>query len=136
MKRSIAVVPTVCATPAGGGPRTSSSARDELGSAFTSAKEEAHEVVEDEDARRARDDGGVDRAADPRRAALRRQPEVAARERDDQAEDEALEEAVGDVAEAEEAAGDAVVEGRRIDVEERLAGVGGAEERERVGEER
>ncbi len=49
---------------------------------------------------------------------------------------DALEEAVRDVAEAEEAAREAVVEARGLDVEERLGAVGRAEERERVGVER
>ena len=55
-----------------------------------SPEDEADEVVEDEDARRAGDDRRVDAAADPRRPARGRQAEVAARERDDEAEDEAL----------------------------------------------
>ena len=86
-----------------------------LAASWSSAEEEADEVVEDEDARRARDDRGVDAAADAGRAAGGRQAEVAARERDDEAEDDALDEAVRDVAEAEQAAGEAVVEAPRLD---------------------
>ena len=82
-------------------------------------EDEADEVVEDEDAGGARDDRGVDAAAHAGSAARRRQAEVAARERDDEAEDEALDQAVRDVAEVEEPAGEAVVEARRLDLQER-----------------
>src|SRR4051794_16176343 len=95
----------------------------------SAAQREAGEVVEDEHARGARHDRRVDGASHARRAALGRKTEVAARETDDHAEDHALHEAGRDVAEAEQAGGEAVVERGRADAEERLAGVRGAEER-------
>src|SRR5450755_2679732 len=99
----MAAAPRSCTAPGGSGGEMPISCGLCPSSAVTlpscSCEEEADEVVEDEDAGGARDDRGVDRAPDAGSAALGGEAEVAARERDDEAEDEALHEAPRDVAE-------------------------------------
>src|SRR5579859_5821844 len=80
-------------------------------SVIVSSEEKAHEVVDDEDACRARDDRGVHRAADAGGAARDREAEVAARKTDHDPEDDALDEAVHHVADAQKAGHQTVVEG-------------------------
>src|SRR5678815_2646304 len=84
------------------------------------AEKERDEVVEDEDARRARDDRRVHGTTDARRAARGLQAEVAARERHDHAEDDALDEPIRDIPEAEKPARHPVKEARGLDVKQRL----------------
>src|SRR5690349_2738598 len=97
-------------------------------SCVISVHREAHEVVEDEDAGGARHDGCVDAATHSRRSPGRSKTEMAARERDDQTEGDALDEAMRDVAEREERSRHPVVERARLDLKERIAGPGRPEE--------
>src|SRR5262249_12433666 len=137
MSRSIAAAPSEPMAPSGRCSGMSDVSGVAVLVAVTSASQrEADEVVENEDARGARHDRRVDRATDAWPAAGRREAEVAARERDDEAEHDALEETVRHVAEAEQARREAVVERLWAHAEERVAGVRCAEQGERIGEER
>src|SRR5450755_3384296 len=103
--------PRWCNAPGGDGRVTPISWGRCPSSAVTasSPEKEAHQVIEDEDARGAGDHGGVDGAADAGRPAFGGQAEVAAGERDDQAEDQALDQPVGHVAEVKPPPGEPVV---------------------------